>query len=493
MASLREVNPAMRVDLIPEPELVFGDGKRCIDPKVGLISYGPCGLRKDQPRVVNAGVIGTRDGISYLMNFLQNIRQRISCSDGSSADPWKCDFPGLGIRSILRFDVEIEQDNIELITNEDVSDITRPNDRKKRIELAAQLYERKFQDLASTAHPVPDLVFIPLPERVVESCKDPGYEGNRIVYARRTMEKASALQQVPLFDFHNLLKVLGFPHKMRTQVIQPTTLRLTEGPQDPATIAWNFSVAMFYKATGNPWKIADLDEDTCYVGISFYEEIGEQGPQMRASMAHVYLRTGESQIIRGKPFRWDGARGSSPQLSATHARDILSEVIQLFERQKQRKPVRVVVHKTSPFTDDEIAGFSDASKDAKYVDLVHVMQHQPIRLYHKDSVYSPLRGTLISDATQPRFLLYTSGFIQALGTYPGSTVAEPLICDCSKLETDIYQVSKDVMSLTKLDWNNSDFCTRLPVTISVSRTVGSILAESRARNIDPPSSYSNFM
>jgi len=492
MSRSREVNIYMRIDLVPEPELIFGESMRCVDPKVGLLSYGPCGLRKDK-QIIKGAVIGTRDGVSYLLNFLENIRRRISPGGGESVNPWKCDFPGLGVKSSLRFDVEIEQDKIELITPQDVTTVISPDDRRKRIELAAQMYERKFQDLASSTHPLPDIVFIPLPEKVLEHCRDPSYEGDRIVYSRRSMAKEPGSQPVPLFDFHNLLKVLGFPHKMRTQVVLPKTLRLTEGPQDPATIAWNFSVALFYKATGNPWKIADLDEDTCYMGISFYEEVGDQGSQMRASMAHVYLRTGESQVIRGKPFRWDESRERSPELTSPQAFEILSDVIRLFERQKQRMPTRVVVHKTSPFTDDEVAGFSEASKEAKYLDLVHVMQHQPIRLYHRNSAYPPLRGTLLSSPSEARFLLYTTGFIQALGTYPGSTVAEPLLCDCPRMDTDIYQISKDIMSLTKLDWNNSDFCTRLPVTISVSRTVGSILAESRARDIDPPSSYSNFM
>jgi len=52
---------------------------------------------------------------------------------------------------------------------------------------------------------------------------------------------------------------------------------------------------------------------------------------------------------------------------------------------------------------------------------------------------------------------------------------------------DLYSI------LAKLDWNSSNFNTRIPVTISVSRKVGSILSESSAQNIEPPPNYKYYM
>ena len=77
-----------------------------------------------------------------------------------------------------------------------------------------------------------------------------------------------------------------------------------------------------------------MDENTCYVGISFYQEILKEERVMRTSLAHVYLKTGESQIIRGTSFRWRKDKGLSPSLTSDHAAYIIEKVLSLYKRQK---------------------------------------------------------------------------------------------------------------------------------------------------------------
>jgi hypothetical protein len=63
----------------------------------------------------------------------------------------------------------------------------------------------------------------------------------------------------------------------------------------------------------------------------------------------------------------------------------------------------------------------------------------------------------------------------------------------STLDTSINTICSDIMSLTKLDWNSSAFYTKLPVTIGVSKKVGSVMAEMVAEGGVPPSSYRYYM
>jgi hypothetical protein len=96
-------------------------------------------------------------------------------------------------------------------------------------------------------------------------------------------------------------------YKIPTQVILPNSLSLKENPrvQFLAQRAWNLTVASYYKAKGIPWKLAELDSVTCYAGISFYRELDEnKNPTMRASIAQLFLATGESIVLRGNPFEW---------------------------------------------------------------------------------------------------------------------------------------------------------------------------------------------
>ena len=81
-----------------------------------------------------------------------------------------------------------------------------------------------------------------------------------------------------------------------------------------------------------------------------------------------------------------------------------------------------------------------------------------------------------------------------MDTYKGSTVPTPLLLKTYRLDSSQEQIAKDIMALTKLDWNNADFNTRMPVTISVSRKVGDILSESTMQEVnDFQTSYKYYM
>lgn len=483
----------IRTEQLPEPELIFANGKKCLDPKLGILLYGPAGL-SDQERehgvVIRAGAVGTLDSLSRLHNLLERFRMRVS--GGQKGEPWKYDFPGLGIKSALHFDIGLERDAESVITGREEDETLSGDDRLKRIVRAGELYERKFADLVDTSRYPLDIVFFPISRRFMELTKEPGMEGDKIVYARRTMDKTVDLSDVPLFDFHHFLKVLGFKHRIPSQMIRPDTLELTGKIQDDATVAWNFSVAAYYKATDTPWKLADLDDRTCYVGISFYQEMGQE-KNMRASMAHVYLQSGESQVIRGKPFKWEGPKGKSPQLTKSQAHDILADVIRLYRDRKKMDPLRMVVHKTSDYSHDEEVGFTNAAEGVESVDLIHIYQQTDLRAFYKSNEYPPLRGTLIYDTNEAPAYLFTTGFTPALGTYKG-TVPMPLAFTWQKKASTVRTIAMDIMALTKLDWNSTEFATALPVTISVSKKVGDILSESRAKGIvEPPTAYRYFM
>jgi hypothetical protein len=487
----------LKIEHLNEPELIFSGGGRHLDPKLGLLLHGPTSWKRDSDRpgnMVRAAAIGTRESLHLFREFLERMRLRIA---PAKREPWKRDFPGLGLRSPLHFDICIDQDAEEVISRREEEYILAPEKREGKIQRACEIYETKFDDLLGSLHPSPDIVYVLVSRKLMDETKDPRYQEEKIVMARRTSEKGLHWDDPPIFDFHHFLKVLGFKHRVSSQMIRPSTLEGDGNQQEEATKAWNFAVASYYKATGTPWKLANLDDGTCYVGISFYQEPGEGGTNMRASMAHVYLRSGESQVIRGKPFKWEMKRGGrgknlSPHLDADQSAEILHDVIGLFKKQQGKNPARVVVHKSSPYTDEEVSGFSSVA-EGSYMDLVHIQRYFGVRLFIDGGSYPPLRGTLLWNGDSQPAILYTTGFVPGLGTYLGSGVPEPIAFSWAKKESSIKLLAQDILALTKLDWNNSDFCTALPVTISVSKKVGSILAESRAKEVDPPSMYSYFM
>lgn len=481
--------------LLSEPDLFFNAGQKNIDPKIGLLNFGPYGTAAsdDAAATLRIGVIATKKYILKLQAFLEHLHDRIPGALDKETGTREPDFPGLGIDKPLRFDIVIDKSCVETIEEKDI-ELLEPLSREQRIVKTFEMYQQKLHDLAS-ADPRPRLVIMPLSQTIISLCKEPELEGDKIVYQRRQFRNTTLIEDVPLFDFHNALKVAAYSEgSFATQFILPATLKF-QGTQDEATIAWNFAVAAYYKDTGIPWKLADIDDETCYAGISFFQDLSGGEPLMRASLAQVYLRTGESQVIRGSPFKWNG-QGRSPRLSVEHAESIIKDVVELYRRQKGKNPKRVVVHKTAPFTEEEIDGFNRPLTDIEIVDYVHIGEKTGLMVLPDKEKYPCFRGTFIYEETKnakPEVLLFTTGFVPALQTYKGASVPAPLLLTAYRLDSTPEIIARDVLALTKLDWNSCDFNTRLPVTISVSRKVGAIMSESSADNVTFAQNYRYYM
>jgi hypothetical protein len=347
----------LRVFRIEEPELFFGGNKECPDPQVGLLNFGPHGgTGTATPKIsIRAGIIGTDQSVDTTKVWLDRLRYRIPAEERPGAEYRGVDFPGMSLDGPLRFEISVDKDCIAIIDRRFVEGLRRFKSRKERILHAVREYCEKFDDLLE-AHPKPQIVLLPIDASLLNLCKDPHLKTDRIVYQRRVFGEIEDTD-VELFDFHNYLKAQAAARGFVTQMISPKTLVFAEEKQSPALIGWNISVGIYYKATGIPWKLAEIDADACYVGVSFYNEIGKIGKSMRASIAQVYMRTGESQVIRGQPFEWNQEQeGRNIRLSSSQMADIVQGSIDLFLRQRNRLPRRLVVHKSTRFSDEEILG-----------------------------------------------------------------------------------------------------------------------------------------
>ena len=72
-------------------------------------------------------------------------------------------------------------------------------------------------------------------------------------------------------------------------------------------------------------------------------------------------------------------------------------------------------------------------------------------------------------------MLYSSGFNLFAGTYEGFEVPVPLGISIQHGDADLEQVARDVLSLTKLNYNSCSFGSAEPITIRYSKQIGEIL------------------
>jgi hypothetical protein len=99
-----------------------------------------------------------------------------------------------------------------------------------------------------------------------------------------------------------------------------------------------------------------------------------------------------------------------------------------------------------------------------------------------------LRGTFLT-LDRRTHTLYTRGSVDFLSTYPGTYVPSPLRLLCDDTEQTPYFLANELLALTKMNWNNTQFDNRDPITLRAPRGVGSILKYVEEGRVQPRYSF----
>lgn len=506
---------------IPEPLLVFGDGKTHIDPKVGLTLYGP--LRTDSgvptPTSISVGIIGTGETLGQTKIFLQSLMKKVpSSNDNPFHHP-----PFPGFKDAFDCFLTLSDDFNETIPTFDVKRAVEQPIFEKRVESAVKLFLDKIENISERV-PKPNVVVCALPQDVVDSCVvkrtstgvvkvkrppkrgdlaetlkhhlTPDAEGKKQVFLDNFEAEALKIieKDIEVTNFWRALKAGGMAFGMPTQIVWPSTtqpkkINGKQNRQDLATIAWNFSVALHYKGSGFPWTMTRMKIGTCYVGITFFKDLTDDENRMRTSMAQVFTYTGEGLVIRGDRFEWDKHQDRSPHLNEKGAEELLKKAIELYTNRIGQPPLRVVVHKSSKYWEDEKRGFESALKEIKLHDLVAIGERD-IRFFRYGQ-FPPLRGTVIQ-LGKTNYLLYTRGFTPYLRTYPGAHVPLPLDILEHYGDSSPDVVLTEILALSKMNWNSADFSLAKPITLLFSKKVGEVMA-SLPESVNPRHEYLYYM
>jgi hypothetical protein len=144
-------------------------------------------------------------------------------------------------------------------------------------------------------------------------------------------------------------------------------------------------------------------------------------------------------------------------------------------RMDDNPPEHVIVHKISSFNETEKSSFDSLSKNYPIeFSLIYADTHSLWSLITNNK-REPVRGTYWK-MTNNRALLCTSGIIDGQGSYSLPGIPYPLVLTeegSSKFTMD--EICKQVMRLTKLNWNSVNTYEREPVTIAHSRKVVDLL------------------
>ena len=252
---------------------------------------------------------------------------------------------------------------------------------------------------------------------------------------------------------------------------QTTATGNPRSQQDEATKAWNIHTALYYKAGGFPWSLVRDPHalDSCFIGISFYYETSGH---LATSTAQVFDERGEGIIVRGGPAKL--TKGDRrPYLEANDAEKLLLDALKRYRAEHHNLPARVVIHKSSQFRDEEIDGMQRAADTERITDL-ELVALGPSDTRMSAKKHAPLRGTQIT-LDQRQQILYTSGSVPFYEFYPGPYVPQPLSILLQQSEQSAEHHAREILALTKLNWNNSRLDGREPITMRAARSIGTIL------------------
>ena len=275
-------------------------------------------------------------------------------------------------------------------------------------------------------------------------------------------------------NFRRALKAKSMHLGIPIQLIREQTFQETVTQQDTATKAWNFCTAIYYKAGQTvPWKLIKNEARTaaCYVGVGFYRSRDRQ--TLNTSLAQIFNELGNGVILRGTQVDVD-KYDRTPHLNANQAHDLLTKAINEYEFALETSPGRLVIHKTSNFTLQEIDGLRGAAEERRInsIDFITILDSS-LRFF-RDGIYPPVRGTNLK-LEEDKYVLFTKGSVMHYQTYPGPYIPQPIEIRIFESEESPEVICEEILGLTKMNWNNTQFDGKYPITIECARRVGQIL------------------
>ena len=464
----------MKIELLDEPELQFGYGRH-IDIRYGISNWSPFDVDESlAPKKIKVAIIGTNETISELSIWLERCRDVIPAKSTNKPKlfPAFCGFnQNVGFRSTFVLDQRL----MSVVTSQQFQKATIASEQSKIITQLCDLFVCEISNLADKN---PDVIICALPISVVEVLYNDNIAPDEAEEDENVEEGAKGVD-----NFRRYLKAKAMQFRIPFQIILPHTYNekvkykseslQNRKVQDEATRAWNFFTALYYKAGGTPWRleVQSAEFTTCFVGISFYKS--QFDTSLQTSVAQIFNERGKGVILRGGKALTT-KEDPRPHLNEELAKTLLQKALKRYRDEHGNPPARIVLHKSSNYTDEECSGFKQAAQEEKIdrLDFLTIFKSS-LRLY-RNGLYPPLRGTYFSIRTGID-LLYTRGSVQFFETYPGMYIPRALEIRYFEKEETSKKLCEEILALTKMNWNNTQFDGGLPITLKCARQVGEIL------------------
>lgn len=447
---------------LPEPKLAFHPERasdRDIHPLQGLLRFGPysAGLVPDPIRIATIAPAGEGHRLYSFMKELNSVYRPTERQDYLPEWP--------GFHSVFGVHMRGAGDGCHIELDRNLEAEFRASSMP-HIALADRLV-RSIQSL-DARRPDFDVLFIYVPARWA-----PGYTGGpgEDFDLHDHLKAATAIRRLPL-QLVREDKALAYSHR--------------------ASVMWRVGLALYAKAGGVPWKLAENDPETAYIGISYAMRPPDSDrPRFVTCCSQVFDAEGAGLEFVAYDAHELEVERDNPFLSRTEMFRVMTRSLDLYRRRHAgRSPRRVVVHKTTEFKLDEVDGCMEALHLSETVDLVQVVEDVGWRGVRIDSgradtkkgepaAYPISRGTVVGLGPREA-LLWTHGDVQGIGkrgSYFQGARSTPrpvrLVRHAGHGAWD--DTARDVLALSKMNWNNDSLYDPLPVTMGYAKVLARVV------------------
>lgn len=297
------------------------------------------------------------------------------------------------------------------------------------------------------------------------------------------------------FDAHHVLKGLAAPLGIPTQVLNDRTFEF----EHAASRSWRLGIATYVKGGGVPWKLAPLDgvpPESAYIGLAYGFRGNPRNAEFVTCCSQVFDADGGGmQFVAYDARDVDDLEAvrRNPYLSRDDMRAVMAQSLELYQRRNGgRTPRRVVVHKTTAFTDGELEGALDALAAVPEVECINITPNVAWRgvwlraprdrsLKSEADGYPVRRGTMVP-LSGSQGLLWIAGNVEGVSTrgnyfQGGKSIPSPVLFERQAGRGSLDMAAIEILALSKMDWNNDALYDPAPVTIRYSQRLANTIAQ----------------
>lgn len=489
--------PAMDLTLLTEPRLDFRYSQKLVDPHAGLALFGPFDADDaSHPKGISYAVIGAPEGLAAFEQFSKVLAGPIVSQE--YGDPSRLakakllwpPFPGFDAAFATSWPTKASF--TEALDRTKLLEASRLRDPNQRAHAVVDFYVQVITRLKERDERF-DVVLCIVPDLIWKNCRPKSTVQDGIGSLPSLHERTMRRVQPDLFgsyrteeyelsvDFRRQLKARVMETGIPVQIVRESTLRIEDtgdlherGLTVLSDRAWNLSTAIYYKAGGKPWRLASAREGVCYVGIAFRKtDPSDVESRTACCAAQMFLDTGDGVVFRGEFGPWYSPEKRECHLSESSAHDLLEGVLQAYADQGGKNLKEIFLHSRSTIDATEFSGYARACPPGVKLVGVRVRQDSTTKIY-REGKWPVLRGTFWKLNDRSGYL-WASGFKASVLSYDGWEMPVPLRIDVEHGDASVELVARDILGLTKLNYNACKIGDAAPVTVGFSNAVGEIL------------------